>query len=1047
MKKATFFFLVIATLTTTFYSCKTNTDDLWDSIHQLDGRVTSLEELCKQMNGNISSLQKLVQALQDNNSITMVTPVKQGDKTIGYTISFTKGEPITIYHGEKGDKGEQGDKGETGDKGDTGDNGKDGTTPIIGVKQHADGIYYWTLNGDWLRDNSGNMIKAEGKDGTNGNDGTNGEDGKDGEDGLNGKDGITPLLEIRNGRWYLSSDDGQTWTDIGQATGESGKDGVNGTDGKNGDSLFQEIDYTSDLNFVIFTLADGTILKLPTWYAFGNLQQLCEQINSNISSMQLIIEALQQKDAITNVEVISENGYEIGYKLYFEKHTPITIYHGKNGQDGTNGSDGEDGDDGANGKDGTTPNIGVKQDTDGIYYWTLNNDWLKDENGHKIKAQGTDGNNGNDGNNGADGTDGKDGITPQLKIEEDYWYISYDNGSNWTKLGKATGADGTSGDAFFKNVTEDDDYVYLEMQAGNIISVPKHKKLSITFNETEDIRVLANQTYPIQYTITGATDKTVVKALAQDGFRAVVKSTDSASGVIEVTTPTNIVSSEILIFISDGEERTIMRSINFVEGVINITDRSYTVPYTGGTVSVQLSTNIDYTIEIPEADKTWISIAPTSRAIMRDETITFNVQQNNNTQLRYSIIKLVDKLGVTSETIQITQRGGSSQDIHVTTAGTLEQQIDSEDAQIIEELKITGHLNTFDYEFLKTMPNLKTVDLSELDDTIIPASAFSGSKVSAVLLPLRLRVISNRAFYQSGITSLYIPETVESIGEYAYAETANLVGNVSIPKNTAIIGDCAFLKSAFDGTLIMEEGIRSIGNNAFEYCEKVQGDLVIPNSVTTLGTYAFAHSTFTGSLSIGNGVTDIPNYAFQGCNSFKGKITIGENVESIGSHAFAGCRGFTGNLIIPDNVESIGEDAFYNCTGFTGYLSLGSSVTKIGNYAFSSSTRTLKATDESNNKAYTYTCEGLFNTVYCKANVPPTLDHFSLKHKRGNAEVYSEFGWNYGYQLEVYVGAGLLYHTYTGTRPKHLLVPMNCYSTYKNTIGWDDFDLIEEVEF
>ena len=56
-------------------------------------------------------------------------------------------------------------------------------------------------------------------------------------------------------------------------------------------------------------------------------------------------------------------------------------------------------------------------------------------------------------------------------------------------------------------------------------------------------------------------------------------------------------SSEVLIFISDGEERTIMRSINFVEGVINITEHSYTVPFTGGTVNVQLSTNIDYTIE------------------------------------------------------------------------------------------------------------------------------------------------------------------------------------------------------------------------------------------------------------------------------------------------------------------------------------------------------------------------------------------------------------------------------------------------------------------
>lgn len=228
MKKATFFFLFIVTLATTFYSCKTNTDDLWDNIHQLDGRVTSLEELCKQMNGNISSLQKLVQALQDNNSITMVTPVKQGDQIIGYTISFTKGEPITIYHGEKGDKG------------------NDGSTPVVGVKQHTDGTYYWTLNGDWLRDQSGNMIKAEGKDGANG------EKGDKGNDGIDGKDGITPLLEIRDGRWYLSVDSGKTWSDIGQATGEAGKDG---------DNLFEKVEEKEES--VEFTLSNGTILTVP----------------------------------------------------------------------------------------------------------------------------------------------------------------------------------------------------------------------------------------------------------------------------------------------------------------------------------------------------------------------------------------------------------------------------------------------------------------------------------------------------------------------------------------------------------------------------------------------------------------------------------------------------------------------------------------------------------------------------------------------------------------------------------------------------------------
>ena len=1011
MKKTVFFFLMIAALSTSFYSCKTNTDDLWDSIHQLDGRVTSLEELCKQMNGNIGALQTLLQALQSNVSITKVNPVTEGGKTVGYTISFSKGAPITIYHGEKGDKG------------DTGIAGKDGVTPVVGVRRDTDNVYYWTLNGEWLIDDAGNKVKAVG------------EDGKDGENGIDGKpgmDGITPQLKIENGRWWLSVNNGSTWSNIGQATGDTGKDGVDG------DDMFSDIDYTSSQDFVTFTLSNGTVIKLPTWYAFGELQSLCEQMNTDISSIQSIIEALQQKDGITNVVPLNDNGKVIGYKLYFEKREPITIYHGKDGADGNDGQDGSDG------KDGVTPVVGVKQDTDGIYYWTLNGDWMKDDNSNKIKAQGVD------GSDGQDGTDGTNGVTPQLKIEEDgYWYISYDNGSNWTKLGKATGADGTSGDAFFKNVTEDDDYVYLEMQAGNIISVPKHKKLSITFNETEDIRVLANQTYPIQYTITGATDKTVVKALAQDGFRAVVKSSGNASGVIEVTTPGTILSSEVLVFVSDGEERTIMRSINFVEGVINITDRSYTVPYTGGTVSVQLSTNIDYTIEIPEADKTWISIAPTSRAIMRDETIAFNVQQNNNTQLRYSIIKLVDKLGVTSETIQITQRGGSSQDIYVATAGTLEQQINSEDAKILEELKITGHLNTFDYEFLKTMPNLKTVDLSELSDTSIPASAFNNSLVSTVLLPLNLKTISDRAFYNSSITSIYIPQTVESIGQYAFANTLKLTGNIVIPSKTATIGERAFEYSAFNGTLILEEGVQSIGTAAFAGCSKVTGDLVIPNSVTSMKGSAFQSSTFTGSLSIGNGLTDIPAYAFHGCSSFKGKITIGENVKSIDDHAFEGCAGFTGNLVIPNKVETIGIYAFYACIGFDGYLSIGNSMKSIGKCAFVGEEKIGKGTVPSTvgpDKEYARcSWTPIFNKVYCKAIESPTLGIENLFDGYKNVSVYIVFGTSH----TVKYGGGPMYipepTMCNENYPQYLFIPINA-SGY-NINGWGGFEIKSEVEF
>ena len=49
------------------------------------------------------------------------------------------------------------------------------------------------------------------------------------------------------------------------------------------------------------------------------------------------------------------------------------------------------------------------------------------------------------GKDGEDGSSGQDGITPRLKIEDGYWYVSYDNGSTWTRLSKATGEEGAPG--------------------------------------------------------------------------------------------------------------------------------------------------------------------------------------------------------------------------------------------------------------------------------------------------------------------------------------------------------------------------------------------------------------------------------------------------------------------------------------------------------------------------------------------------------------------------------------------------------------------------
>ena len=393
MKKLLAFAALFAVVALT--SCKYDDDDLWNSVHGLENRVAKLEELCKQMNTNISSLQTIVTALQNNVYVTGTTPLMKDGKEIGYTITFSKGNPITIYHGKDGQDGE------------------DGITPTISVKKDTDGVYYWTLNGEFIVVDGG-KIQAEGTNGTN---------------------GTTPQFKIENDYWFVSYDNGANWTQLGKATGE---------DGVGGDSMFSGVDYETSTDYVIFTLSNGTQIKLPTWSAFEALQRLCNETNTNLSALQTIVTALQNNDYITSVDPLTENGKVVGYTIKFAKSNPIVIYNGKDGADGN------------------TPVIGVKKDTDGIYYWTLDGEFIVAD-GQKIKAQGTDGNN---------GADGSDGVTPKLEIREGYWWISYDNGTNWTQLGKATGEDGKDADSI--KITQDENNVYFELADGTVITMPQN---------------------------------------------------------------------------------------------------------------------------------------------------------------------------------------------------------------------------------------------------------------------------------------------------------------------------------------------------------------------------------------------------------------------------------------------------------------------------------------------------------------------------------------------------------------------------------------------
>lgn len=113
-----------------------------------------------------------------------------------------------------------------GPQGTPGKDGKDGNTPVISAKKDTNGLYYWTLNDQWLLASDGQKVLAQGLTGATG------AQGQRGERGLQGN---TPILKSgANGVLQVSYDEGQHWSTIGTVKGDKGDQGNQGLPGKNG---------------------------------------------------------------------------------------------------------------------------------------------------------------------------------------------------------------------------------------------------------------------------------------------------------------------------------------------------------------------------------------------------------------------------------------------------------------------------------------------------------------------------------------------------------------------------------------------------------------------------------------------------------------------------------------------------------------------------------------------------------------------------------------------------------------------------------------------
>lgn len=235
------------------------------------------------------------------------------------------------------------------------------------------------------------------------------------------------------------------------------------------------------------------------------------------------------------------------------------------------------------------------------------------------------------------------------------------------------------------------------------------------------------------------------------------------------------------------------------------------------------------------------------------------------------------------------------------------------------------HLNAFDYP----LPSLQTIEIGE-DVKFIQEGAFCRNydNFKEVIFKATNCADCSGPIFPQNLKTVAIDDNIKRIPNYLFAKCYTL-SSLTLPDAVESIGDYAFSGCGFS-SLYLPDSVNSIGDYAFSSCYNLQ-DIRFGNSINHIGKYVFRECGGLCSISLPTYFTSIKEGMFYGCYSLK-NVSLGNSIKSIEPNAFS-WSGLS-DIKLPDSVVIIGEEAFSRCN-YLKTINLPKSITSIGKDAFS----------------------------------------------------------------------------------------------------------------